>query len=900
MSLDLASYLQEKGLSNRTVGQLVHDAWKKREPKRHDLPQPSSIAVKFGDLQRGKSTWWNNHPQALATLADLLGCAPEELVVPAREVASEIAFAEFDELPPLGRNEEPCALDEYGWLGTRASYAFQQGVHVWFRAPHGAGKTLTIEYLKQRSSGTVAAFTARKLLEVTRNAEPAMPLVVEVELADPTTDPGALRELTSRRTNTCILSPFTRPSLGAQQEDRWTDHEFEVQRGWRERLIRWTQGRLPESGKLDVAGLLDWLEDIDPQLELFATPGELLPVVAWCHRNGRAPSQKEKLDALADDFLGRLLDVAGQRHPFLRRQGRGLVDTLVKQRLLTLGVPNAALPRDTWLALLPTDAAPTTPADEIRRQVEAVARGRTAQARKKRADEAITALTAGRATETVDCLIDHGVLYTQANGSLDIHPVWVRRGLERRALTNELRAGDATRWGLLAADRSRQLAVDQLLDELSPPVLIELAAKALAVPRIDLGTTAAIEALFSAFARRMIEGWKPPSVHVPILQAIGAQQAALLRRAVDVEATIPPLPLTRMEVYSSWHDLYTFEAWIFSLHVPRPFSVAPRLRWLLPGWADDLRLASAPQHLYYRSRDFVRHLPRHAQNPADLGWIAREVLRRCNDEEAPEQVPDVLLPWLVIDGLPCGAKARPEHFTKITQWGAGETLADIVRGEGAELHERLVIELWPYVKAHANGHPVWALLQQQSRAPRFFQTIAHHLPREMFEQDLAEAKLDMNEVEHLGSLPDDLRRMVLHAIARRIGTTPGAVPMQTEKFIDSLGLDDVNLLVQFTSDLYSVGSAAARRVFELDPVRALAEARAALEHDLKSAGIWFYAAPPKHWSVLLDMLESYGVERVSWAPRWLARKLAHAGSEAPRVFRLLDAATPLGTPRPPS
>lgn len=894
MSEFITSLLTQKGLSARKAGERVHTLWKIREPENRDLPDPKSIGPKLGQLQRGQLTWWENHPQALAALAEILGCTVAELRSASQGPAAGIEFAEFAELPPLGANEEPCPVNERGWLWTDASYTLLQGVHVWYFAPRGAGKSLIIQYLKQRAvtGSGYSSYTARSLAEAALHSDPKVPLVVEVEIAEPKTDLTGLQELTARRTNTCILAPFRRPKLDENENARWADIEFHLGPSWRERLIRWAHGRLPEPTQLDVDGLLDWLADVDPQVKLFSTPGVLLPIVAWCYRKHRAPKQKETLDVLADEYLTRHFHTASQHNPYLRKSGPKVVDALVRRRITSVEIPHAPLSRDMWIKLMPEELVPNHSDDEVERQVKGILRERSSDGRKKKEAEAIAMLTAARAPEIIDRLVDCGVLATQANGNLDVHPPWVRRGAERRAWMHELLQEKPQQWGLLAADSSRKREVDAILDELAPSMLVDLAKRAVNEPLSELGVVAAIEALFAAFARRiLLMEWRPVKAQIPTLQALGKCQADLLDRIADFWNDGLPGPVTRMDIHESWYSICRFEAWVFSLSVPRPSSVQQRLNWVFPGWAENLRLADAPKQLDYPHAS--TRLPEHVRNTVELVPWVREVLKLCRDNEIPQDVSEVFLPWLIIDGHSSGNRVQPEQWNEMMKWGSTcEQLAAVLTKESIEVQRRIVLEAWPYVKKqHNQEHPVWALIEQQRRAPKFFELFVKHLPLSAFEAELRNAKLENAELQGLEKLPLEFRRAVLRAIAARLENSNRSTPYELDKFMKTLGLEDVDLLVQFVGYHYSVAYAAAARVFVIDQERALQETQAALEQGEKAMTIWFYQAPTSLLPTLVQMLEAHEGDNVSRLRHWLATNIAKAGALAPRVFQLLQRAS---------
>ena len=89
---------------------------------------------------------------------------------------------------------------------------------------------------------------------------------------------------------------------------------------------------------------------------------------------------------------------------------------------------------------------------------------------------------------------------------------------------------------------------------------------------------------------------------------------------------------------------------------------------------------------------------------------------------------ELFLPWLIIDGHPNGNRTQPEHWSEMTKWGAGQRLADALVNETADVQRRIMMEAWPHIKKHQNQeHPVWALIELQSRAPKFFDWLARQL-----------------------------------------------------------------------------------------------------------------------------------------------------------------------------
>src|SRR5579863_4058134 len=119
--LDLAALLKAKGWSDRKAGAEVLARWRRRD-RRAKFPKAEGIAVKIGLLREARDTWWRNHPHALASLAELLACRPEDLLPPGGAVGA-VDFVEFRELAPLLPGQEPAHLRIDGSIGSLAEAA---------------------------------------------------------------------------------------------------------------------------------------------------------------------------------------------------------------------------------------------------------------------------------------------------------------------------------------------------------------------------------------------------------------------------------------------------------------------------------------------------------------------------------------------------------------------------------------------------------------------------------------------------------------------------------------------------------------------------------------------------------------------------------------------------------
>lgn len=887
MAIDVAALLQAKGLSDREAGRRVLAAWKLLEP-RANLPTNASIAAKLGHLKRGQTTWWENHPQARRALADVLGTTAEDLLERSDAQAGDIVFREFPELPPLQIHEEPCFFSSrQGWLGAFATRSLQQGQHAWIVAPAGSGKTLAIEVLRRNAPQNVQVVTLNDLAEAARQ-DPKVPLLVEIERACDATDGLALVELTQRRTHTCILAPFPRPACEREPHPRWSDHAWQLEQEWRARLVGWVHGRLPNAGQLDVDNFVEWLEAIDPTGTMIATPGELLSLVAWAFRWG-TPTSRIKLTSVADDWFDRSIG----SHPWLRHHGRRAIRALVRRRIERLDVSRAPLSMDVWATLLPTEATPSLPEQAIRQQLEFVATGRSLKERQKRVEEGSAALITNQPAEAIVALVERGLLRVCSNGHLDVYPGWARLALERDAFLDSIKSGDSKTWGLWAVDQSRRAGVDGALDECSPPDMINLASKLLHEPEQELATVAAIEALFSALGRRMLEGWSPSEQHFPILQQLGLRQIRQLSPIFDVHGE-PPLPVTRRprDYDDAVHAQWFAEAWTFSLLVPPAEPIVQYACWHLPGWASEVHLTSCPRHLPFPSLSQRQS----AGSYLRLIEAARGVLKRLSNEQLRAAVAPAFQVAVWIDGPRRGWNPTKEQFEALISSQVAAIVGSFLRGEPPDVQAKVVESIWPFIVEKGNGNPVHGLQVLGRVAPDLLDLVGATIPTEVFERDMAQAPLDDDIAPFLEMLPQRLRGSTLRVVAQLARTAGASGLFGLKNVVAYLGAEDLDTLVDLAGAGFGIGYAAAARAWSLDPRRALAEAEAAIVAAQGQArGTWFGTAPRDATRDLLALLEAHRERPNDWAAPWLARRLPIAGTEAPRVFCLLQRASASGT-----
>lgn len=872
--LDLAEALAAKGWSNRKTGAEVLAVWRRHE-RRPKYPTEASVAVKLGALIGGDATWWRRQPHALAALAEVLTCAVDDVLPQGVTRVGGVEFRELPELPPLLTAREPCPVGVGGgWLGSLALDELESGAHTWIVAASGSGKSLAVRLLRQQLGSRVTVLSVRRLFDAAREAKDNVPLLVEVFGVDPATDEGALVELTRRKAATCVLAPFYRTPLEPSHR-KWSDPDWEMRTDWRELFSAWVQTRLPHPERIDLEDVHGWLQHVDPDGRLFKTPGHLLALLAQAYRSG-LPSARRPLQALVDESLAQVLGAAA--HPWLRQLGVPAIEALLRGRLGCVDLALQPLSPEDWSALMPTNltsASTKSPPLSPRKGSKIVDKiDRTPP------PEAPPPLQA------VQLLVDEGVLQAQSDGRLDAAP-WIRAGIERDAVVREVKSG-GVEWPLWAADESRRQSVDDALDSLFPADLIAATRRALAADRSALTSVAATEALFSAVARRMMneqDEWRPTPEMESVLQDLGQRQLALLVAASTDSTRVPAVPVTRKrsEYSESLVAESLAQAWTFSFAVPRPKGLAPEPGWSLPGWSTKLMLCDAPTHIPRPNPT----TPEERTAISRLLRIARNAVRACADGQPPSSVPELLLPWVTIDGPAKGWTLAKESRRSLLRSVPGEIVGRLLQREPSTVRAQASDIAWQ-AALEEYGDPLAALV---NFSQPLGDMVKNCVSAERFAAAFTPAVIEsMHSSAALAQLPERLLRAALSAFAEYASRTGKPVSAAAEA-VTRLGPADLELLVEFVAEKYGVGVDSARRVWHFDPDRALDEARQALSDVANERSYaWFFSAPRDRFPVLLDALAS-AEQEPSWRTRWLVAVLPRAGRIAPRVFEMMRLAT---------
>jgi len=852
--LDVPKSLAAQKLSNRKLGAEVLARWIKIEKGREEFPQPEAIGVKIGLLRKGDTKWWSNQRGALHALAQILSCKPEDIVAPDDTQVGAIVIGAFSELSPILPGQEACQIrDDGSWVGAWVSSLIWQESRSWIVAPPGSGKSLALDVLRQRYGNRVTTLRCRRLVDAARLATAAVPIVVEVSEVDPTTDEGALAELSKASANVCVLAPFSCALVRHHLRARWREVRWAPNSDWRERLVKWANARAPRPADLDVEEVLHFLRVLDPEERLFTTPEDVLVVASRAYRSGLPPA-RSALREVAREHLGRVF--SGTDVPWVRDFGGAAVDALIEGRVSSSDFPLAPLTLEAWARLFPATLAPSPLA-------------RPAGKTKARPIEAPPAMQALR------LFVEHGVLRTQGDGHLDFAP-WVRAGVEREAIASFINGGDLD-WALLAIEPSRRTAVDGALDAVSPSSLLRLLRRVLSADPSELRTVAAIEALFSSFARKLAAGWTVPPEAIGDLQQLGLRQLELVRGLPEGRGFpgSPPLSRQTLDHRRDMTAAWIGEAWTFSFGVDAPECDGDP-GWILPGWSRDLRLEHAPSGLPL------------AQADQKLLAASRHAVRACKDTSLPAEVAYCLLPWVIIDG-----PGRGWELTKKVQYGlfhtngAADLVGRLLQGQPPEVRIQGARTVWAAALAETEGHPLYAL--NASRA--LHEVIVENLPVEDFAASFRKTfPVTMEEGHILKELPLRLLRPALVALVERVEHDKQPAH-DIEPILETLGEEDLDLLLRFGTNGYSQGYAAARRVWSLAPDTARERLRAALASGERMAQVWFDTAPADRLDDLLGILEGLGVGAPSWSASWLAGVLPRAGHAAPAAYSILRSIT---------
>lgn len=930
----LEKRIRERYGSNMKLAKELHPAWKRVEPKAAKKQAIASLATQIGRLIAGVTTWWKNHPKASEELAELLELEVEDLFPTGAHptVDQRLPFPEFPMLKPLALHEEPFAVSGHGWLASLIATEANQ--HRWITAPAGAGKSLVIRWLASKAElrGGVIGRSVRTLGEAIEIADPARPLVVEVEQAEPRADREALRLLGLRTQATTVLAAFpiprqatlrhTSPDPTVPSWSRPSDNHADSNHGptwgemawrgaddWRLRFLFWIQERLADSARdhlFDANEVVIWLNQHDPEEVLVRTPGEVLALSSVAFVRG-LPKERS-LVTVAEHFRDRL--VAGtsanteeSRH-FWRHFGGRTWNRIHGVRWENLGDSLSGLSDDAWERLIPDELTPPHKAADVRKPLMEIAAARGARARKQKVEEVSAEILVPARTQVIAMFKEDGILRGAEDGRLALFPRFAVEGSMLSCATQNIRNRHAD-WGTWAANEARSKVVDEVLHALPAAELREAVRRAVRTfDKTKLSSVAAIEALFSTSAQRLVDDPDLAKGRIEEFQRLGIAQAELLFDPWN--DPFNPHYLTRTRYREGQFDRATWycDSWAFTLRVPRPDGFThPALEWRFPGWTESLSLARLPRNMpstYWQGNSGEHVVP---PEIVTLAMLACEVVPRCSDATLPVDLQGrLLLPAALLVAPEKNWSIQGRHIRALGRaWDANFlawALEQLPRGE----REAVIRWLWPAC-LDVRRDPLPPRPEEQADfilrlawllwdVPGIFQVVTENVPLELVAQSMRDFGVTSNVhaeavTQLFPALPERLRLPILRFWANPPGATPPNFA-DVREMLELIHIDDVELLLELagTSDR-SATAEYTQLIWRHDAARALKEARDAVRTGSEGAQAWCWFSNDATNSEVLDELEALGTPP-SWAHRWALNRLSKGGPLATRLYALLS------------
>lgn len=556
-------------------------------------PGPAGLANKIRDANKRKDLgWWTDkkRERVLHALADALELDTDELVARMQEQssaspASGVAQWRFEMFPALR------ALDlrlEPAFPGVPSELLQSGGPKqpkVWWVAPAGAGKTLVGRILELRHGWVYLQASSWKEVPTPLEGK------VFIELESTADLSVEILEKLPADVKVCIASPLPPPGKreppgqpGEAPPPAKPPKDFQILvtphlNQWAMELITWVEARIRPGGGFNGAEVRKILE----RYGLFQTPGELLGFLGMVEEVGTEPllrgSRTRGPSRWIQEWLKAALERRDRRRPadvadLLRKRGAEvLISMEIERRRRDIGGWAGALPRATWINLVPRQIAP-----EIDRE-------RLLSVLDGGGEAALRQALAPDGASIVSGLEAIGALVHVANGTLMLGPGWVwgaARNSAEMHLANDIPDGLGT---LLLNPASALYACVQLLRD-AEEGKFERIHGCLKEPPTSPEQMVAVDAAFRMLGIAIVDGSPVPLETARL--AWDRQMAHVAHRY----SNWPPIPIVAVATPSPRsRDLTNIGTWFFAafhlarLLVDRGVKLAPSA---LNPWSGDL------------------------------------------------------------------------------------------------------------------------------------------------------------------------------------------------------------------------------------------------------------------------------------------------------------------------
>lgn len=559
----------------------------KNYPGAHSSIQARSLAAKIGDLDRGKRTWWVNHPESAAGLAALLQVSPEDLGLYEQESTNHMFALDAFMLPPLdlkqGRpwqlataeldlsQRDPRALS----IPTLGHWLQPAG---WTQRPPYDLEWLYVEDDLEREIlsrwlavvGHFEVVYAETLADVASRLRIQKPVVICVRGDGGHDDMMALARR-PENAGVLIIAPFMLPTRKATSSAEYSGWERQSSSGrnlnlydiqmpgpfapvkrwtwtfvpdWRDQLLEKVDAHIGQNvgdSLFSAQRITAWLMAFDPRGIWFSTTTDVLHLCQMCHHSGTkmpAASDSNAVNEFAMSLLRTEMLSFGSELAQLAKL-RWQRDDLVWK---------GALPLKTWLALT--------------------------------ASGSFTLFN----SENPQHLCASGLLKQERMGQFEFQHRAIANLAVRDYLIHHITKEALDSWALACFEEQRRSMVDAALDAISIVDLINVAEKLHLVTQDCAAKIGASEAIFMAIARRIARGDTFGPEYIAALTSLA--KCVLGRLDFTQGDWLLPNPWSRPSASPDEQIEWITACWSWSLLPEIRMDVLAE--WLFPGWCESL------------------------------------------------------------------------------------------------------------------------------------------------------------------------------------------------------------------------------------------------------------------------------------------------------------------------